>query len=137
MNDQLTTITGRLGKDPFVVMRNTKKGRKAVAKFSLATNVLSDNGMETVWWQISAWDKVGDLCAKNLHKGDPVQLHGFGHKQQYNSKKYGLVDTLQFTAVFVTFLSKKEEEYTGTPIQERQNLYTAGTRPWLPGLNPF
>ncbi len=107
MKKQLTSITGRLGKDPVLYTRDTQDGRKPVAKFSLAVDVLGSDGTETVWWQVSAWEKRADICARNLRKGSAVQLHGFASKGGYQSKKYGWVDTLEFNCVYVTFLSRK------------------------------
>ena len=116
MKKQLTSITGRLGKDPVLYMRETKNGQKPVAKFSLAVTVLGDNQdkegrreAETVWWQVSAWDKRANVCARNLKKGDAVQLHGFCSQGSYTNKRGEKVTTLEFNCIFVTFLTKKTE----------------------------
>lgn len=109
MKKKLISITGRLGKDPVLYMRNTKHGRKPVAKFSLAAVVLGKDEPKTIWWQVSAWEKRADLCARNLKKGDPVQLHGFGSHGSYTNKQGVEVDTLEFNCVYVTFLAKKTE----------------------------
>lgn len=108
---QITNITGWLGKDPVVIMRDTKEGRKPVAKFSLATRVPINGTLKTIWWQVSAWDKRADLCARGLMKGDAVQLYGFASKGGYKHKQTGAqVDTLEFNAIFVTFLTNKRKQ---------------------------
>lgn len=135
MKKQIQSITGRLGKNPVLYMRDTTKGRVPVAKFSLACETFKNGKNETIWFQVSAWEKRGPLCAKNLRKGDAVQLHGFASRESFTGKE-GVVEYNHFNAIFITFLGKAKANITTTqptpqttPVQPVQ----AG----LPGVNPF
>jgi single-stranded DNA-binding protein len=133
-NQQIQSITGRLGKNPVLYHRDTPKGRVPVAKFSLACEVFKNGKSETVWFQVSAWDKRADLCVKNLRKGDGVQLHGFASVEQFTGKQ-GQVTYNHFNVMFVTFLGKaKANSGVAQPVTAQ-----AATQPVLPGLgvNPF
>lgn len=104
--NQIQTIAGRLGKDPVLYNRNTRKGTCPVAKFSLATEVLGPKGAETIWFQCSAWDKRSDIVMKHLRKGDSAQLHGFASRENYTDKNQQPQTALCFNVMFVTFLGK-------------------------------
>lgn len=106
MNQEIRTITGRLGKNPVLYHRETSKGRFPVAKFSLAVDTFKSGQKETVWVQCSAWEKRADLCMKNLRKGAAVQLHGFLTKEGFQGKN-GYVEYWHFNVIFVSFLEKK------------------------------
>jgi len=75
---QKVIIIGNLGQDP--EMRYTPKGR-SVTNFSVATNRRWTNedgsqGEETVWFRISAWGRVGEVCNQYLTKGSQVFIEG-------------------------------------------------------------
>lgn len=75
---QKVIIIGNLGQDP--QMRYTPKGRP-VTNFSVATNRRWTNedgsqGEETVWFRISAWGRVGEVCNQYLTKGSQVFIEG-------------------------------------------------------------
>lgn len=137
MEKQLQTITGRLGKNPVLYMRNTKKGRVPVAKFSLACEVFKDRKSSVIWFQISAWDKRAELCAKNLRKGDSVQLHGFASKESFDGKN-GKVEYNHFNAVFITFLGKAKANLNTNQAVAAVTT-TQPAQPALPGVttDPF
>lgn len=75
---QRVTIIGNLGSDP--ELRYTQSGTP-VCSFSVATNRRWTNsdgtpGEETVWWRISAWDRLGEVCNQYLSKGRQVFIEG-------------------------------------------------------------
>lgn len=75
---QKVTILGNLGNDP--ELRHTQNGTP-VCNFSVATNRRWTNsdgsqGEETVWWTVSAWDKLGEVCDQYLEKGRQVYIEG-------------------------------------------------------------
>lgn len=70
---QKLTIVGNLGHDP--EMRYTPAG-KAVTTFSVATNRKWDGGEETVWFRVSAWGRLAEVCAEHLSKGRAVLVEG-------------------------------------------------------------
>lgn len=75
---QRLKLAGRVGKDP--ELRYTPSGR-AVTRFSVATTRRwrqSDGELkqETAWFQIIALDKLAEICAQRLVKGEQVFVEG-------------------------------------------------------------
>jgi single-strand DNA-binding protein len=75
---QRVTIIGNLGSDPET--RFTQSGAN-VCSFSVATNRRWTNsdgsqGEETIWWRVSAWSKLGEICQQYLTKGRQVFIEG-------------------------------------------------------------
>ena len=71
-------IVGYLGRDP--EMRYTPQG-VPVTNFTVATNRRWTNqdgtqGEETVWFRVTAWRKLAELCNEYLSKGRPVLVEG-------------------------------------------------------------
>jgi single-strand DNA-binding protein len=72
------TIVGNLGCDP---ERRTTQSGKAVVNFSVGVTERKDT--PTVWFNVVAWEKLADICAQYLHKGDAVLIAG-----RMTSRKY-------------------------------------------------
>lgn len=75
---QKLVIVGNLGGDP--EMRYTPSGQ-AVTNFSVATNRRwSDNSgnqqEETVWFRVSVWGRMAEVCNQYLSKGRQVMVEG-------------------------------------------------------------
>ena len=71
-------LIGRLGKD--VEMRYTQAG-KAVSSFSVASGRSWKNASgaaqeETEWFNVVAWEKLGEICNQYLNKGSRVYIEG-------------------------------------------------------------
>jgi single-strand DNA-binding protein len=71
------TIIGHLGNDPTVL----HPGGQAVANFSLAANRRHRNPQgetvkETIWFQVTAWERQAENAAQYLHKGSQVMVKG-------------------------------------------------------------
>jgi single-strand DNA-binding protein len=64
-------VVGRLGRDP--EMRTTPSG-KPVVTFSLADN--GDRRAGAVWFDVSAWGRLAEVCAQYLSKGREVAVQG-------------------------------------------------------------
>jgi single-strand DNA-binding protein len=78
MSYQKIVIVGNLGSDP--ELRYTGEGT-AVVNFSVATNRRWSNsdgsqGEETVWFRVSAWRRLAEVCAEYLSKGRQVMVEG-------------------------------------------------------------
>lgn len=103
-------IIGRLGRDP-----ETKalQSGKSVTRFSVAVEekwnmANGETNNRTEWFDVDAWGKTGEACAKYLAKGSLVYVEGRFESREYEKdgqkrKAYTLV------AYDVKFLSKKPE----------------------------
>ena len=83
-------LIGNLGKDPD--MSYTPAG-KAVTKFSLAVNRRSkdretgERKDETTWFNVTAFDRLGETCNEFLHKGSKVYIEGRMQSHKYTDKE--------------------------------------------------
>ncbi len=67
-------LTGRLTRDP--EMRALASG-KSVTQFSVATNEYAGHGKERAeYHNIVTWDKLAEICARYLGKGQQVAIEG-------------------------------------------------------------
>lgn len=71
-------IAGNVGKDP--ECRYTPSGQ-AVTSFSVATSrqYTAGNGeqvKETIWFRVSTWGKLAEVCNEHLKKGSKVLIEG-------------------------------------------------------------
>ncbi len=72
-----TMLIGNLGADP--VQREV--GNSSVTNFTVAVNehwkdTEGEHQERTLWYNISAWGKLGENCTKHLHKGRKVYVEG-------------------------------------------------------------
>ena len=66
-------LVGNVGRDP--EMRYTPSGT-AVASFSVAVNDTFGEKKNTIWFRVSAWDKLAEVCNQYLNKGSQVLVEG-------------------------------------------------------------
>jgi len=71
-------IIGNLGNDP--EMRFTPQGT-AVTSFNVAVNRKwtgsdGNQGEETIWFRVSAWNRLAEICNQYLTKGMQVYIEG-------------------------------------------------------------
>ncbi|MFQ6100853.1 MAG: single-stranded DNA-binding protein [Anaerolineae bacterium] len=112
------TIVGNLGRDP--EMRYTPDGTP-VTNFSVATNRRwnrpdGTQGEETVWFRVTAWRRMAEVCNEYLEKGRQVLVEGrlrpdsaTGGPRVYqrNDGSYGA--QYEVTALTVKFLGRRGE----------------------------
>ena len=78
MSYQMSQIIGRLGADP--ELRYTPTGQ-SVANFSVATNrkyskADGEEVKEILWFKVTTWGKLAEVCNTYLHKGSQVFIQG-------------------------------------------------------------
>ena len=101
-------IIGNLTADP--ESRTTQSGKRVVS-FTVAVNKKRNDGTDaTDFFRVSAWEKLGDVCAQYLAKGRKVNVVGDIHAGSYTNSKGEAVGTLELTAQDVEFLSPKDQE---------------------------
>lgn len=75
----IVILVGNLGRDP--EMRYTPSGQP-VTSFPVATNRQWKNSdgeiiKETVWFRISVWGRLAEICNQYLKKGSKVLIEGY------------------------------------------------------------
>ena len=102
---------GRLGQDPDEI-KVTSDG-KAYIQFSLAV----DQGKnQTMWLQVTAWEKVAEAVEKYAHKGTSVFVQGKLQIRTYKDKTTQAERiSVEINATNVQILEKKPKEGDGLP----------------------
>jgi single-strand DNA-binding protein len=78
------TLVGNLTRDPEI--RYVDGGGKAVTKFALAINRKSKGNDETMYIDIVAWDRLGEICNQYLKKGMSTLVEGRLSIRDYTNK---------------------------------------------------
>ena len=111
-------LMGRLTRDP---EQRTTAGGKNIASFSLAV----DRGGESDaadFFEITAWEKLGDLVIQYLSKGRRVLVQGRLRQDSWDDKETGKKRSrVEVTATDVTFLDGPSGDSDGgTPRSSAQ-----------------
>lgn len=99
---------GYLGGD--AEMRYTAQTNKAVTAFSLAI----DNGVgdkkTTLWFRVSVWEKLAEICAE-LKKGAHVLVEGrIEQSRHYTDKNGNIQVAMEVTGQTVRFLDRRSQD---------------------------
>ena len=107
-------LVGYLGRDP--EMRYTPSGT-AVASFSVAVNDTFGEKKNTIWFRVSAWDKLAEVCNQYLNKGSQVLVEGrliadpeTGGPKMFERNDKTVGTSFEVTATTVKFLSGAKDE---------------------------
>lgn len=102
------TIIGNLTKDP--ELRTTPNG-KNVCDFTVAVNRRNKrNGQpDADFFHVTAWNQLGEHCAKFLSKGRKVCAVGPVEVRTYTTQSGEVRASLEVTAEDVEFLSPKSD----------------------------
>lgn len=114
------TIIGNLTADP--IQRTTTQG-KLVTSFTVAVNRRQSaqaGQQEADFFRVSAWNQLGETCARYLAKGRKVCVIGPIRAGCYTNSHNQAVGTLEVLAHEVEFLSPKDQQPTGQQRQEAQ-----------------
>lgn len=102
-------IIGNVGK---LETKSTPSG-KFVCEFSVAVNDNYKDKKDVVWFDVVAWDKLGELCGNYLQKGKQVYVSGSIKEEKWTGKDGVEKKRWRVVANKVLFLSpaqKKEEQ---------------------------
>lgn len=103
-------IIGNLTADPKERTVNTSNGPKTVADFTVAVNSRRQNE-DATFLRVSAWDKLGENCAKWLIKGRKVAVRADNiTARTYTRADGAAAASLEVTARDVEFLSRGEDK---------------------------
>jgi single-strand DNA-binding protein len=77
-------LVGNLTRDPEI--RYVDGGGKAVTKFAIAVNRKTKQGDDTMFVDIVAWDRLGEICNQYLKKGMSTLVEGRLAIRKYDDK---------------------------------------------------
>ena len=111
-------LLGRLTAEP---KAKTSKSGKCVTTFSLAIDGGKEESGENkvTFFDCESWEKMGETCAKYLHKGDLVQVNGEMIHRVYMDSTNAKRDYYAVRVNGIEFLTpklKKTEEAKDTKI---------------------
>ena len=99
------SFIGRLGKDP---ERQVTSTDKPVTKFSLAVDQGKD---QTMWLNITCWDKLAETVEKYARKGTLVFVQGKLQLRRYKEKQHNVERiSVEIIATTVQLLEKRKAE---------------------------
>lgn len=106
-------LLGRLTRDP--EQRTTASGKNVVS-FSIAVDRQSQDD-QADFFNITAWDKLGDLVMQYLSKGRRVLIQGRLRQDSWEDKDTGKRQSrIEVTASDVTFLDGSNGDNSGSAI---------------------
>jgi len=121
---QKVIIVGNLGRDP--ELRYTSDGTP-VTNFSVATNRKWTNsdgsqGEETIWFRVSAWRRLAEVCNEYLERGRQVLVEGrlqvdpeTGGPRVWTSRDGEPRASFELIALTVKFLGRAGVAMPGAP----------------------
>ena len=106
-------LLGRLTRDP--EQRTTASGKNVVS-FSIAVDRQSQDD-QADFFNITAWDKLGDLVMQYLSKGRRVLIQGRLRQDSWDDKDTGKRQSrIEVTASDVTFLDGPSGDNSGSTV---------------------
>ena len=103
-------LIGNLTRDP--ELKYTSNGT-GIARFGLAVNRTynTDDGekKDTCFVDITAWDKLAEVCSEYLTKGRLVLIEGRLHYQSWESDDGAKRNKIEVVAQNIQFLGSKQE----------------------------
>jgi len=104
-------LMGRLTRDP---EQRTTTGGKTIASFSIAVDRGGDSDAAD-FFEVTAWEKLGDLVIQYLGKGRRVLVQGRLRQDSWDDKETGKKRSrVEVTATDVTFLDGPSDGQGGS-----------------------
>jgi single-strand DNA-binding protein len=98
-------LVGNLTRDPEI--RYVDGGGKAVTKFALAVNRRTKTGDDTMFIDVVAWDRLGEICNQYLKKGMSALVEGRLAIRKYETKEGEKRTAVEVVASDMQMLDKK------------------------------
>jgi single-strand DNA-binding protein len=98
-------LVGNLTRDPEI--RYVDGGGKAVTKFALAVNRRTKQGDETMFIDVVAWDRLGEICNQYLKKGMSALIEGRLAIRKYETKEGEKRTAVEVVASDMQMLDKR------------------------------
>ena len=132
-----TTVIGHVGRD--AEMRFTPSG-KAVTSFSVAANDGFGENKKTIWYRVTAWEKLAETCNQYVKKGMLVYVEGrlqadtqTGGPRLWQGNSGDWSASFELTANEIRFLSRTDNGM----MREAQALGGEGADPYSEQELPF
>jgi single-strand DNA-binding protein len=120
------TLVGNLTRDPEI--KYVDGGGKAVTKFALAVNRKTKGGDETMFVDIVAWDRLGEVCNQYLKKGMSALVAGRLAIRKYDDKDGNKRTAVEVVASDMQMLdSKSRNGESGGSFGGASRSSTGGT----------
>jgi single-strand DNA-binding protein len=111
-------LMGRLTRDP---EQRTTSGGKTIASFSIAVDRGGDSDAAD-FFEVTAWEKLGDLVIQYLGKGRRVLVQGRLRQDSWDDKETGKKRSrVEVTATDVTFLDGPSDGQGGGSAAPRSS----------------
>ncbi len=127
---QTIIFIGNLGRDP--EMRYTPSGQ-AVTSFSVAVSDGFGDRKKTIWFRVSAWEKLAETCSAYLKKGSKVLVEGRltaaenGSPRIWTRQDGTPASSFEVNAAIVRFLTPRadveagmEDEMPESPLSDEE-----------------
>jgi single-strand DNA-binding protein len=122
MSFNKVTLIGNLGCEP--QLKYTPQG-KAVCEFTVATSqkkISGETKEETVWFNITVWDRQAEIARSYLTKGKQVYVEGPLKIEQYVDKSGKPRYSLEVTANHLELIGNKPESLLPSSINNQLEL---------------
>ena len=125
----LLTIIGNLTRDP--ELRSTPSG-KSVCNFSVAVSRRKkvEGQPDADFFSVSAWNELGENCAKYLAKGRKVAVTGTVSLRMYKSGDHegASMDVLANTVEFLSPVGNSDSAPRNAASEQTENHQSRGTQ---------
>ena len=118
------TVIGRLGEDP----QQRTAGNSTVTTFSVAESQYHNGEETTIWYRANVWGKLGENCAKYLHKGDRVTLVGVLSQREFTTRNGEARTSLDVVVNAIDFVPRQQAGQ-GQPAKTEKRAPQAAPMP--------
>lgn len=110
-------IIGNLVRDPEV---KTMNDGGTVCQFTVAVNRKLRSGEKTAdYVNVSAWERLADLCVQYLAKGDKVMVSGRASARGWIGRDGNARAAMEISANEVEFLSSRRDDASAAPAASK------------------